>query len=91
VNIIVRGAVVVVNILVRGAVVVVNILVRVFVTVVGLGVVVGVMVVGVLVVGKRVGEGWEGGITFALILRELPWLVKRSGESTNDWLALVGD
>ena len=64
---------------------------RVFVTVVGLGVVVVVMVVGVLVVGKRVGEGWEGGITFALILRELPWLVNGRGESTNDWLALLGD
>ena len=49
------------------------------------------VVVRVVVVGLRVGEGRQGHGAWAVILRPVPSVVDRSGESTNDWLALLGD
>ena len=49
------------------------------------------VVVGVVVVRERVGEGRQGSATWAVILRPVPSVIKRSGESANDWLALVRD
>lgn len=53
--------------------------------------VVVVVVMGVVVVRESVGEGRKLSATWAVILRPVPSVIKRSGESTNNWLALVRD
>jgi len=44
-----------------------------------------------LVLGKRMGEGRECGLTWALILGEMPPILNGLLKAANDRVALIGD